>query len=281
MSKNSKLYITTTLLISWILTFLFYFWGQLSNLVIFIMIIPALCALLMRLFSKDNKKNIFFNPDKKSYLKLIQALIFAFLFPIIIIGACATTGAILYSEPLNMAFFKTIFSKNNFAVFIVPSFLSLSIIFSFGEEYGWRGYLLPELAKNNSKVKATTITGIVWALYHFPVLILLNIDLWGFSYSLKVALIQATAAFVFSFGFAQCYFISNRVYPVVVMHTFWNMFNPRILGSIYDGTSGEILKNAPVAIINGEGILGIVFGSIATIIIIKLIKKDESRKTAS
>lgn len=275
MNKNAKIYVISALSISWILTFIFYFWGQLSNFVILIMLIPALCALFMRLFSKDPKKYIFLNPNKKSYLHLIKAFIFSFLFPITIITACAITGALLYAEPLSYDFFKIIFSKDNFVKLIFPSFLSLSIIFSFGEEYGWRGYLLPELVKNNSKIKATTITGIVWALYHFPVLILLNIDVWGFSYALKVALIQAVAAFIFSFGFAQCYFISNRVYPVVVMHTFWNMFNPRILGSVYDGASGIILKNAPVAIINGEGILGIVFGSIATIIIIKLIKKNE------
>ena len=43
-----------------------------------------------------------------------------------------------------------------------------------GEEIGWRGYLVPRLAAALGPVKATLITGSVWALWHFPAIFLLE-----------------------------------------------------------------------------------------------------------
>lgn len=43
-----------------------------------------------------------------------------------------------------------------------------------GEEIGWRGFLLKHLYKKMSFGKASLITGIIWALFHYPLLILGN-----------------------------------------------------------------------------------------------------------
>lgn len=42
-----------------------------------------------------------------------------------------------------------------------------------GEEIGWRGFLVPELAKTMGFTSTALISGIVWACWHYPVLI------WG------------------------------------------------------------------------------------------------------
>ena len=42
-----------------------------------------------------------------------------------------------------------------------------------GEEIGWRGFLVPELSKTISFTGTSLISGIVWACWHYPVLI------WG------------------------------------------------------------------------------------------------------
>ncbi|MCX8136747.1 CPBP family intramembrane glutamic endopeptidase [Pyrobaculum aerophilum] len=36
------------------------------------------------------------------------------------------------------------------------------VVNTFGEEYGWRGYLTPRLAKRLGWVKASVVTGILW-----------------------------------------------------------------------------------------------------------------------
>jgi len=40
-----------------------------------------------------------------------------------------------------------------------------------GEEIGWRGFLVPELYKNNSFLKTAMISGAIWALWHYPIII--------------------------------------------------------------------------------------------------------------
>jgi membrane protease YdiL (CAAX protease family) len=42
-----------------------------------------------------------------------------------------------------------------------------------GEEIGWRGFLVPELFKTTSYTTTALISGIVWACWHYPILI------WG------------------------------------------------------------------------------------------------------
>ena len=40
-----------------------------------------------------------------------------------------------------------------------------------GEELGWRGYLVPELAKNTSFTKTALFSGLVWSVWHYPILL--------------------------------------------------------------------------------------------------------------
>jgi membrane protease YdiL (CAAX protease family) len=59
-------------------------------------------------------------------------------------------------------------------VLFVGSFgLIGSLSRALGEEIGWRGFLVPELAKTTSFTTTALISGIVWACWHYPILI------WG------------------------------------------------------------------------------------------------------
>ena len=70
------------------------------------------------------------------------------------------------------------------SAFILPAlFLATLLIgptmngvFGFGEELGWRGYLLPKLMPLG-KVKAYTILGVIWGLWHAPLIVI------GFNYA--------------------------------------------------------------------------------------------------
>ena len=46
-----------------------------------------------------------------------------------------------------------------------------SVSSALGEEIGWRGFLVPELRKTTSFAATSLISGIVWSLWHYPILI--------------------------------------------------------------------------------------------------------------
>ncbi len=51
-------------------------------------------------------------------------------------------------------------------LFVAPI---INTVFGFGEELGWRGFLLPRLMPLG-KLKAYVILGIIWGLWHFPLI---------------------------------------------------------------------------------------------------------------
>ncbi len=38
-----------------------------------------------------------------------------------------------------------------------------------GEEIGWRGFLVPELAKGLPFTAVALVSGIIWAAWHYPI----------------------------------------------------------------------------------------------------------------
>ena len=51
----------------------------------------------------------------------------------------------------------------------------LAIVISFGEEYGWRGYLQSELFKMG-RVRGVLLLGVIWGAWHWPIILM------GFNY---------------------------------------------------------------------------------------------------
>jgi uncharacterized protein len=46
-----------------------------------------------------------------------------------------------------------------------------SVSSALGEEIGWRGFLVPELSKTTSFTATSLISGVIWSLWHYPILI--------------------------------------------------------------------------------------------------------------
>jgi uncharacterized protein len=92
-----------------------------------------------------------------------------------------------------------------------------------GEEIGWRGFLVPELAKRNSFAATAIISGFIWALWHYPIFLLANgynggTPIW---YYLPLFTVLLPAI---SFLWTWMRLKSGSIWPCVVLHASHNTF---------------------------------------------------------
>ncbi len=137
-----------------------------------------------------------------------------------------------------------------------------------GEELGWRSYLLPGLLIHFHPIIALNISGLVWGLYHVPVMILLSYRPQSkVQYPIRAIIVQCLScwisAFVYGWIAIQCQY---SIIPPTMMHFIWNRINPSLLGSIYTNTPGWM--NGEQWKINGEGLTGCIIYFFAAIIIL-------------
>jgi len=97
-----------------------------------------------------------------------------------------------------------------------------SCVSTLGEELGWRGFLVPELAKVTSYSRVSFISGAAWALWHYPVILFggyhAGAPLW---YSMLCFTILVFGA---SFLFAWMRLKSGSLWTGVILHASHNLF---------------------------------------------------------
>lgn len=92
--------------------------------------------------------------------------------------------------------------------------VTINALFAFGEEYGWRNYLVDAL-RERKFVFASVFIGIVWGLWHFPLILL------GHNYPQhNVAGVFTMVIFCVLASFIETYFVlkAKSVYPAAIFH---------------------------------------------------------------
>ncbi|MCI0405022.1 MAG: CPBP family intramembrane metalloprotease [candidate division Zixibacteria bacterium] len=91
-----------------------------------------------------------------------------------------------------------------------------------GEEIGWRGFLVPELAKVTSFTNTAIISGAVWAVWHYPALLFADYNAgtpaW---YGLSCFTVMVIAM---SFIFAWMRLVSGSLWTAAFLHGSHNLF---------------------------------------------------------
>ncbi len=150
----------------------------------------------------------------------------------------------------------------------------LGMIVSFGEELGWRGFLVPRLQSTMSFTKTSLATGLIWAVWHYPVVIALfplsrpGVPTW---YALTCfSVIVVGISFVHSWLRLR----SGSMWPSTLFHASGNAF----LGS-FQGLTQETATTAYVTFEYGLG-LAVVMLPLAYLFW-KIWQKDQPRRTAA
>jgi membrane protease YdiL (CAAX protease family) len=97
-----------------------------------------------------------------------------------------------------------------------------SILSATGEELGWRGFLVPTLARMTSFEKTAIISGVIWAGWHFPLIIFADYNAgtatWYalLCFGFMVVAIAVVAAWL--------RLRSGSVWPAAILHASHNLF---------------------------------------------------------
>lgn len=97
-----------------------------------------------------------------------------------------------------------------------------SCLLALGEEIGWRGFLVPRLARFSSFDRTSIVSGLVWAVWHYPLILFA-----GYSGGLPAwySVLCFTVTLVgISYLFAWITLKSGSVWPAMLLHASHNLY---------------------------------------------------------
>lgn len=97
-----------------------------------------------------------------------------------------------------------------------------SLLSATGEELGWRGFLVPALARTMSFRNTALVSGAIWAAWHVPLII--GADYNGGTPAWYSVLCFAVMVVAMGFPFAWLRLRSGSVWPAAVLHATHNLF---------------------------------------------------------
>ncbi len=165
------------------------------------MFIPAICVIITRLITREGFHNSMIKPNFKgniktyllayfgpSILTLIGAIVYFLIFPKqfdINCGYLAETYKAmgvdigLTALPLNML----MLSQGITAILFGPI---VNFVTCFGEEWAWRGYMVPKMAENMKPLPMLLVSGVIWGLWHAPLTVVghnYGMGYWGYPFT--------------------------------------------------------------------------------------------------
>jgi len=185
--------------------------------------------------------------------------IFLALIPLIYLGF--SYG--LYWLMVKSSFNSSLSFNLELIVNLIISFLII-IVLAIGEEVGWRGFMYPIVQRIMGWKKAIIVTGIIWALWHLP-LIISGIYLPGTSmiHGVSFFIIEIIALTVI---LSWIRIKSNSVWPAALFHGIHNFLDQAIFQ--------ELTNNEKSSYFVGEtGIITIVITILIAILILAFGRK--------
>ncbi|MEG0751519.1 MAG: type II CAAX endopeptidase family protein [Oscillospiraceae bacterium] len=146
------------------------------------MLFPSICAVLTRLITKEGFTDSWIRLNFKRRWKYY---VFAWFSPAVLTAiGCVVYFAINPSHyDSEWGYFRQIlltaaptYTEAQIAAAINAQLVQavllaplLNVVFCFGEEFGWRGYMLPKMLGSGIKIIPTLLLGgVVWGLWHAP-----------------------------------------------------------------------------------------------------------------
>ena len=202
--------------------------GQSLVFVFTLMWSPGLAAILTQLIATRSLRGMGWRLGSARWLGI--AYILPLLYTLPVYAFAWGTGLGSLSTPRQFASLAEQYSSPNITTTAtIFLFLQLSVgmaqnlISGLGEEIGWRGFFVPELAKVTTFTKTALISGVVWAAWHMPGIFLADLNGTGTPNVYAATMFTVTLVAI-SFPFAWLTLKSGSLWPAALLHASHNTF---------------------------------------------------------
>jgi membrane protease YdiL (CAAX protease family) len=211
------------------------------------MFAPALACLVVRLVRREGFGDAGLRLAGRGVDRVWRLYITAYVLPIILFAVSGGIALLFGVQQWYLPAYLRSVGLNQFFLGLISAFtvgVLVTMVATFGEECGWRGYLLPRLAPLG-EVWAALLVGLVWGLWHAPLIILDKYEYGTGSWlGVPVFMLVTTA---FSIVFAWLRFRSGSIWPTVLAHAVINTAGPVML--VVFVTPGNLYLGAPIGFI--------------------------------
>ena len=237
--KRAIKYSVMVCLVSWIYAAIMIFGFNVKNIIdnparytimaSLYMLLPLMIAVVMQKVDKDKLASTGLLRFKISWSWLV-----AWTLPVVIVLLTILVNMLMPGCEFNADLSSTIpvdsvpeEQKEMLSLFMNPTVMivvtivsglfagvTINALFAFGEEYGWRNYLVDAL-REKKFVCATVFIGLVWGLWHFPLILL------GHNYPQhSIAGVFMMVIFCVLASFIETYFVikAKSVFPAAIFH---------------------------------------------------------------
>jgi membrane protease YdiL (CAAX protease family) len=201
--------------------------GEQSRWAGLLMLAPGLAAVSTCLAFERSLRTIGWRPGKLKYLLL--GLLIPLSYCLIGYGLVWLTGRGQYNGQF----------PANFPVALL-TLLFNGMLSAVLEEIAWRGFLVPKMMELSSFTKTALITGLIWAAWHYPLIIFTNVRPGNtpVAYSLVCFTIFAVGI---SFVTAWLRLRSGSVWSAAVLHGSHNAFMLHVFNTLTSDSGGTWL----------------------------------------
>ena len=225
---------------------------------------PALGNILTRALTHENWKDVGLRPNFRkgwpywllgwflpAVMTIVGAIIFFAIFPQYYDSSLTYIKQLVAGSPTfsTLSPWLVVLFQLGSGVLLAPLLNSLA---TFGEEFGWRAYLLPKLMPLGGR-KAMLWIGLIWGVWHWPV-IFMGYE-YGFSYPgypWVGPLLFLWVAFGLGVFLGWLYLRGKSVWPAVIGHAAINgIASASVLFTV--GQPNPLLGPLPVGIIGSLG----------------------------
>lgn len=187
--------------------------------VIPLMWMPAVAGIITTLIFQRNLRGMGWGLGKTKYYLI------AYMTPVLYAGVAYAAIWLLGLGGLNFSLEGTSGLVTSLTVGVLTALITAA-----GEEIGWRGVLVPQLARVNPYPRTALISGIIWGLWHIPLII-------AGGYSSGAPTWYAVSLFMvvvvgMSFAFAWIRLASGSIWTAAIMHSVHNSFIQSFLDKV-------------------------------------------------